>query len=178
MTVDAPQQPQEPAGAPETPSPVEEVEPLPFIALDPAVTPPAEIEKEVEFIRRRAAPKPVQGQIKTPDMIVAELEELKYLAGLNTLVVRKADVTRKEAKRLEMRARALAVKRATGRDAETRRLQVEAMAEAQIDQAEDAQIAYGYAKSVAQLVFENKSSVQTQFRAVELTYQMAGYREK
>lgn len=156
------------------PMAVEEIEPLDFIPLDEEVKPVEDLESNVEFIRKRAAVKPVEGQIKTPDEIVGELDQLKYLAGLNTLVLREAAKTRKANRKRAIRARALASKRATGKDAKTRELQVEVMAAAQIDAAEDAEIAYDYAKSVAQLVYENKSSVQTQFRAVELTYQLAG----
>lgn len=159
---------------PEQPAALEEVEPLDFIPVDVDVKPVSEIESNVEFIRKRAAARPVEGQIKTPDDIVRELEQLKYLAGLNTLVLREAAKTRKEHRKLAIRARAMAVKRATGRDAKTRELQIEVIAAAQIDAAEDAEIAYDYARSVAQLVYENKSSVQTQAKQVELSYQLAG----
>lgn len=155
-------------------TPVEEIEPLAFIPLDEDVVAPADIESEVEFIRRRAARRPVEGQIKTPDDIVRELEDLKYLAGLNTLVLRKAAVTRKANRKRALKAKALAAKRANGKDAKTRELQIEVIAAAQIDALEDAEIAYDYAKSVAQLVYENKSSVQTQAKQVELSYQLAG----
>lgn len=170
----APAEPEAAVSKPEQPAALEEAEPLDFIPVTTDVKSVEDLEANVEFIRRRASARPVEGQIKTPDDIVRELEQLKYLAGLNTLVLREAAKTRKEYRKLAIRARALAVRRATGRDAKTRELQIEVIAGAQIDAAEDAEIAYDYAKSVAQLVYENKSSVQTQAKQVELSYQLSG----
>lgn len=154
---------------------VEEIKPLDFIPLTEDVKSAERIEAEVEYIRRRAATKPVEdGQVKTPDDIIRELEQLKYLAGLNTLVLRDAAKARKANRKRAILARALASKQATGKDAKTRELQIEVMAAEQIEALENSEIAYDYAKSVAQLVYENKSSVQTQAKQVELTYQLAG----
>lgn len=163
----------------DTPQPKDEVEPLPFIPLDEDVKTPEEIEQNAEFIRSRVAKKPSDdGQVKTPDSIIRELDELKYLAGLTPLVLRNAAKARAANRKRAAKARAIASKRATGRDAKSRELQVEVIAGAQISAAEDAEIAYDFARSVAQIVRDNTSAVQTQFKAVEITYQLAGRGER
>lgn len=139
-----------------------------------SLRPPAELEAWSNWVRERSAVKPVSGQIKTPDSIITDLETLKYLAAQNVMIVREADKTRRSAKKALKRARLLALKGASGKDAETRALEADVACEAEWDAADAADIAYDYAKFVAQLVYENKSSVQTQAKQVELTYQLAG----
>lgn len=135
---------------------------------------PAEIERWANWVRERVAIQPVSGQLKTPDSIISDLENLKYLGAQNVMILREADKTRRDAKRTLARARLLALKDATGKDADTRRLEAEVASADQWEAADNAEIAYEYAKSVASLVRDNTSAVQTQSKQVELTYQLAG----
>jgi hypothetical protein len=138
------------------------------------LTPADTIEGWSNWVRERAAVRPVPGQIKTPDSIIADLENLKHLAAQNVMILREADKTKRSMKRALKRARLAALKSATGKDAETRALEADVACEAEWEAADNAEMAHDYAKTVAQLVYENKSSVQTQAKQVELTYQLAG----
>lgn len=174
--------PAEPADASApTPGPVpsEAIEPLPFIPLDDEVKDPAELEENVEYVRRRIVRRPdPDTQVRTPDSIIRELDELKYAAGLMPLVLRNAANARAANRRRAAKARALAAQRASGRDAKSREMQVEVMAAAQIEAADDAEIVYQYARDVAQVIRDSTSAVQTQAKQVEITYQLAGRGER
>lgn len=136
---------------------------------------PAEIEEWSENLRKRIAkPIPKPGQIKTPDSIIEDLEMVQYVAGQNVAVLREADRTRRAARRALAKAVAQAQKAATGKTVDDRKAEVEIATEAEADAAENAEIAYTYAKSIAELTETTKSAVQTQSKQVELTYQLAG----
>jgi hypothetical protein len=136
---------------------------------------PAQIEKWTDWVAARAGQKPPEsGQIKTPDSIIADLELMGHLAAQNVRILREGDKTRRAARRLHARARLVAVKAATGKDADTRKLEAEVATEAEWEAADNAEIAYEYAKSVAELVRSRTSAVQTMAKQVELTFQLAG----
>jgi hypothetical protein len=135
---------------------------------------PATIQEWASGIRERTAKAPVPGEIKSPDSIIADLENLKYLAAQNVMILREADRTRRAARRMLSRARLTALKKATGKDAETRRLESDVAAEAEVEICDNAEIAYEYAKGIADAVRTNTSAVQTQAKQVEITYQLAG----
>lgn len=178
---DPPAEPADASAPPPAPGPVpsEAIEPLPFIPLGEHVESVEELTENVEFVRRRIVHRPdPDTQVRTPDSIIRELDELKYAAGLMPLVLRNAANARAANRRRAAKARALAASRASGRDAKSRELQVEAMAAAQIEAADDAEIVYQYARDVAQVIRDSTSAVQTQAKQVEITYQLAGRGER
>jgi len=139
------------------------------------VHPPEEIEEWAENLRKRIAkPIPQQGVIKTPDSIIEDLEMVQYVAGQNVAVLREADRTRRSARRALAKAVARAHKAATGKTVDDKKAEVEIATEAEADLVENAEIAYTYAKSIAELTETTKSAVQTQSKQVELTYGLAG----
>lgn len=136
---------------------------------------PAEIEEWAENLRKRIAkPLPQRGVIKTPDSIIEDLEVVQYVAGQNVAVLREADRTRRAARRALAKAVAKAHKSATGKTVDDKKAEVEIATEAEADAVENAEIAYTYAKSIAELTETTKSAVQTQSKQVELTYSLAG----
>lgn len=136
---------------------------------------PGEIEEWAENLRRRIAkPLPTPGLIKTPDSIIEDLEVVQYVAGQNVAVLREADRTRRAARRALAKAVARAMKAATGKTVAEREAEVEIATETEADLTEDAEIAFTYAKSIAELTETTKSAVQTQSKQVELTYQLSG----
>lgn len=138
---------------------------------------PAEIEDWSENLRKRIAkPMPQQGVIKTPDSIIHDLDVVQYVAGQNVAVLREADRTRRAARRSLAKAVAHAQKAATGKTVDARKAEIEIATAVEADATEDAEIAYTYAKSIAELTETTKSAVQTQARQVEITYQLAGRR--
>ena len=134
---------------------------------------PKTIEEWAGQIRAQTAAAPVPGQIKTPDSIIEDLENLKYLAAQNVLILREGDRTRRAARRMLARARLVASKAATAKDADTRKLEMDVAAEKEVEICDNAEIAYEYAKAVADAVRTNTSAVQTQAKQVELTYQLS-----
>jgi hypothetical protein len=134
---------------------------------------PSDIESAADVVRKRVAPQSVLGQIKTPDSIIADLEAVKVAAAHNVLIVREADRTRRAAKRIHARARLKALKNAQG-TVDDRKAEADVVAMAEWEIADNAEVAYEYARSVAQLVRDRTSAIQTQAKQVELTYQLAG----
>lgn len=141
-----------------------------------AVHPPAEIERWAEDIRQRIVGDrpPQDGVIKSPDSIIADLEVLKYVAGQNVVILREAERTRSRARRIHALAVARATKKAEGKTVAEREADVVLATAAEADAAEDAEIAYSYAKRVADLTESAKSATQTQAKQVEITYALAG----
>jgi len=138
---------------------------------------PAQIEEWAERLRKRLSkPLPDDGAVKTPDSIIHDLELVQYVAGQNVAVLREADRTRRAARRALAKATARATQTATGKAADIRKAEIELAVEAEADAAEDAEIAFTYAKSVAELTELVKSAVQTQSKQVEITYSLAGSR--
>lgn len=140
------------------------------------VVDPAQIESWCEYVNQRVAPKqaPAVGQIKTPDSIVQDLEMLGHLASQNVRILREADRTRRAVKRMLTRARLTARAGTTGKDADTRAEEVAVASMAEWEISDNAEVAYEYAKNLAQLTRDRTSAVQTQSKQVELTYHLAG----
>ncbi|UOE45507.1 hypothetical protein [Agromyces larvae] len=143
--------------------------------VDEQVESPETIQRWTEYVARRvAAARPPDGaQVKTPDSIVADLEMLGHLAAQNVRILREADRARRVAIRQHKLARARALKDAQGTVAE-REAAADLATAVEWERADDAEIAYDYARSMARLVEQRTSAVQTQSKQVELTYQLAG----
>lgn len=152
-------------------------EPTDLVDEEGTVSTPAQIENWSEKLRRRIAkPLPTQGRVKTPDSIIEDLEMVLYVAGQNVAVLHEADRTRRAARRALAKAVASATKAAAGKTVDARKAEVELATETEADAAENAEIAYTYAKSIAELTETTKSAVQTQARQVEITYSLASSR--
>lgn len=119
---------------------------------------------------------PQQGTVKTPDSIIQDLDMVLYVAGQNVALVKEAERTSKAAKRALARAVAVARQKATGKSSDDRAAEVVLLTEMEQETADNADIAFNYAKGVAALTETTKSAVQTQARMVEATYQLAGSR--
>jgi hypothetical protein len=138
---------------------------------------PAEIEEWSERLRKRIARRrPEPGLIKTPDSIIADLEMVQYVAGQNIAVLKEAERTLKSARKALARAIARATQAATGKTVADREAEVTLATEAEVDVADDAEIAFNYAKRLADLTEVTKSATQTQAKQVEITYGLAGRR--
>jgi hypothetical protein len=95
------------------------------------------------------------------------------LAAQNVRILREADRARRVAKRAHKLAYSVAYKNAQGTVGD-REASAEKATAGEWEAADNAEIAYEYARSVAQLVRDRTSAVQTQSKQVELTYQLAG----
>ena len=58
---------------------------------------------------------PVQGQIKTPDDVIDDLEMAKHLAAKSAAIIRDADKTKRAITRLHILARGKALKNSDGK---------------------------------------------------------------
>ena len=117
---------------------------------------------------------PAPGTVRTPDEIIGQLELVDSVAGKALWIVKEADKVRAAASKALLRARAVALRTAEGKNAEVRAAEVDLATEDEHDAEVDAQIAYRYAKGLADLVDSRKSSLQTQSKLVLATYQLAG----
>lgn len=135
---------------------------------------PAEVEGWVAKMRAeiRIAP-PAPGEIRTPDEIVFQLERVDAVASDALWTVTAADKVRAAAAEALLKARARALGSAVGKNAEARAAEVDLATEAERNAEAAAQIAYRYAKGLADLVDSRKSSLQTQSKLVLATYQLA-----
>lgn len=134
----------------------------------------AEVEGWVAQMRKEISIQPpAPGEIRTPDQIVEQLERVDSVAANALWIVKEADKVRSAASASLLRARATAQATAEGKNAEARAAAVDlATADERAAEA-DAQIAYRYAKGLADLVDSRKSSLQTQAKLVLATYQIA-----
>lgn len=131
-----------------------------------------------EYVRSKITPIHVDSEIRGPDWIIHSLDDVAAAAGRMVLVVKEADLIRRTAARELAKARARAQRKAAeegGRVAD-KEARVEELTEVEADAADVAEAAYQYARSIARLVEERKSGVQTMARMVELTYSLAGSR--
>lgn len=135
---------------------------------------PSELETDAEWVRIRLAGKPVEGQIKTPDDIISDLEWAKYLAARSAVIIRDADRTLRALQRLYIAAELAVMKKSSAKSIEERK------AEAQIElpelfaAVEEGEIVFEFAKRVAKSVESSTSAIQTQSKQVEITYHLAG----
>ncbi|MEJ6489749.1 hypothetical protein PQI23_08450 [Leucobacter sp. USCH14] len=140
----------------------------------PAPNTAADVEGWVARMRKEIAIEPpTPGTIRTPDEIISQLELVDAVAGNALWIVKEADKVRATAAKALLRARAVALRTAEGKNAEVRAAEVDLATEDEHDAEVDAQIAYRYAKGLADLVDSRKSSLQTQSKLVLATYQLA-----
>lgn len=135
---------------------------------------PAELEAEAEYVRARLAPKPVVGQIKTPDDIIEDLEWAKHLAARSSVIIRDADKAKRALSRIHSIAHGKALKASTAKSAELREADAFAATEESRAALDAAEIAYQFARDVARSVEASTSAVQTQASMVKVTYGLAG----
>lgn len=135
---------------------------------------PAEIEADAEYIRARLAPMPVQGQIKSPDDIIEDLEVAKHMAAKSALVIRDADKTRRAVRRLHAIAHGKALRASTAKSAELREADAYEATSALQEQVDVAEIVFDFARNVAKSVENSTSALQTQAGMVKVTYGLAG----
>lgn len=136
---------------------------------------PAEVEGWVARMRQEIAIEPpAPGEVRTPDQIIQQLELVDSVANKALWIVKEADQVRGDAAEELLRARASALGSVEGKNAEQRAAAVDLQTEEVRAREAAAQIAYRYAKGLADLVDSRKSSLQTQSKLVLATYQLAG----
>ncbi|KKI16398.1 MULTISPECIES: hypothetical protein [unclassified Leucobacter] len=117
---------------------------------------------------------PAPGGVRTPDEILFALEQVDSVAAQAIRVVKEADKVRGDT------AEALVLARARARGTVQGKTEAERSAALDLAVAEErvantaAQIAYRYAKDLADLVDSRKSSLQTQAKLVLASFQLAG----
>ena len=135
----------------------------------------AEVEGWVAKMRQDIAIEPpAPGDIRTPDQIIFQLERVDSVANDALWVVTQADKVREAAAEALLKAKARAQQTVDGKNAEARAAAVNLATEQERAEEAAAQIAYRYAKGLADLVDSRKSSLQTQSKLVLGTMQMAG----
>lgn len=135
----------------------------------------AEVEGWVAQMRKEIAIEPpAPGDIRTPDQIIHQLELVDSVANKALWIVKEADKVRADASEDLLKARAVAQGKAEGKTAADRTAAVDIATESQLAEESAAQIAYRYAKGLADLVDSRKSSLQTQAKLVLATVQLAG----
>ena len=135
----------------------------------------ADVEGWVAQMRKELAIEPpTPGEIRTPDQIIFQLERVDSVANKALWTVKEADKVRARAAEALLRARAHAQGFAEGKTAADRAAAVDLATADESAASEAAQIAYRYAKGLADLVDSRKSSLQTQAKLVLATYQLAG----
>jgi ABC-type nitrate/sulfonate/bicarbonate transport system substrate-binding protein len=135
----------------------------------------AEVEGWVAKMRQEIAiAPPAPGDIRTPDQIIFQLERVDSVANHALWIVTQADKVREAAAEALLRAKAKAQQTVDGKNAEARAAAVNLATEHERAEEAAAQIAYRYAKGLADLVDSRKSSLQTQSKLVLGTMQMAG----
>lgn len=125
----------------------------------------------------RVSVTPVQladdGQVRGPDWVIRELDLVSHMAGQMVVVVKNAGALRRVRARALKRARA----EARGRHANLKGTEQTAMVDLAVEeqQAEfdEAAIAEEYARHIAELVSERKSTVQSMGRQVEILFRDA-----
>ncbi|PRI10946.1 hypothetical protein [Leucobacter massiliensis] len=134
----------------------------------------AEVEGWVAKMRKEIAIEPpAPGEVRTPDEIANQLELVESVANKALWIVKEADKVRADAAEVLLRARSKAQVAAEGKNAAERAAAVDLATEQERAEEAAAQIAYRYAKGLADLVDSRKSSLQTQSKLVLATYQLA-----
>lgn len=134
----------------------------------------AEVEGWVAKMRKEIAIEPpAPGEVRTPDQIIHQLELVDSVANKALWIVKEADRVRGDAAEVLLRAKSKAQAGAEGKNAAERTAAVDLATERERAEEAAAQIAYRYAKGLADLVDSRKSSLQTQSKLVLATYQLA-----
>lgn len=139
-----------------------------------AVT-PADVEAWVARMRQEVAVEPpAPGDVRTADQVMHQLELVDSVAAKALWVVKEADRVRADAAENLLRARAKAQGTVEGKTAADRAAAVDLSVEAERAAEAAAQVAYRYAKGMADLLDSRKSSLQTQAKLVLAEMQLAG----
>lgn len=151
--------------------------------LPPAqIADPRAVDTWAHYVREKVTPSPDPSHIVAPDEVIGKLQDLMAAAGRMVIVVKAADDIRGRTARAHARAVASAQMTVRAESQESKltvdekAARVEQLTADQSDEAAVAERAYQYARSVARLVDDQKSAVQTIARLVELTYSLAGSR--
>jgi hypothetical protein len=116
----------------------------------------------------------VQGQIKTPDDVIEDLEVAKHLAAKSALIIKDADKAKRALARLHAIAHGKALRSSTAKSAELREADAFEAALELRTALDAAEVAYDFARAVAKSVEQSTSALQTQAGMVEVTYGLAG----
>lgn len=133
-----------------------------------------QVEAEVEELRGRLAPRPVAGQIKTPDEIVNDLEWAKYLSSRTPVVIRDADRTLRALQRRYAREFSVLVRDSSAKSSDERKQETDAQLAGLVEAIDQAEVVLEYAKRVAKSVEASTSAIQTQAAQVRITFELAG----
>lgn len=138
------------------------------------------VTSEASFERKETAPRalPQGQQVRTPDNIIADLEQVDRMLNRSVRLLRDADDIRASAESALRRAQAkarLEVKGERATVAEKDAL-VAQKVEAEQSAFDVAEIAYRYARDTGRWLEGRKSSLQTESKLVLATYQVASYR--
>lgn len=143
------------------------------LAGRPVVDPSVQ-EERADLIRARLAPQPQQGQIKTPDQVIDDLEWAKHGVAEGARLIREAERTLKALRHEHERRRAHARQRSLGRSADLRDADVYLQTESTARAVDDAETVLNYVVRVARASETTTSAAQTQARMVEATFRLAG----
>lgn len=112
-------------------------------------------------------------EIKTPDQIIRDLEQVRTHAARSAVELEKAERAYLHAKREYEREYALAFKRSSG-SVEERKQQATIDADTFAHAMDDGQIVLNYVKAQSRSLDSQQSNLQTQSKLVEITYRLAG----
>lgn len=117
---------------------------------------------------------PAPGELRTADQVMQQLELVDSVAAKALWVVKEADRVRADAAENLLRARAQSQGVAEGKTAADRTAAVDLSVETERTAEAAAQVAYRYAKGMADLLDSRKSSLQTQAKLVLAEMQLSG----
>lgn len=143
------------------------------LAGRPVVDPSVQ-EERADLIRARLAPQPQQGQIKTPDQVIDDLEWAKHGVAEGARLIREAERAWKALKHEHERRRAMARQQSLGRSADQRDADVYLRTETTARAVDDAETVLNYVRAVSRASETTTSAAQTQARMVEATFRLAG----
>lgn len=113
------------------------------------------------------------GQVRGPDWVIRELDLVSHMAGQMVVVVKNAGALRRARARVLKRARAEARGRHRSLKGTEQTAAVDLDVEEQQAEYDEAVIAEEYARHIADLVAERKSTVQSMGRQVEILFRDA-----
>jgi hypothetical protein len=145
---------------------------------DPVTITADRIREWTAAMRQETAVRPPRpGMVKTPDDIVRELDVVDHNLNRGLFVLRRADELRARKQDELAKASILARKAALGTIPDKAAYVEEHTAE-ETEAAQDAELAYRYARSTTDWMDKRKSSLQTQAKLVIATMQEAALRRE
>lgn len=133
------------------------------------------IDQWSEHARSTVTPQLVEdGQVRGPDWVIRELDVISHLAGQMVVVVKNAGALKRVRARALKRARAEARGRHRALKGTEQTALVDLDVEDQQAEYDEALIAEEYARHIAELVADRKSTVQSMGRQVEILFRDAG----